>query len=241
MRSRALALARLDREDLQVIDVGSGTGFTTQGIVEFIAPENIDCIDQSPHQMRKARRKKDLKGCRFQLGDAEEIPFPDDYFDRYVSAGSIEYWPEPRRGIAEGYRIIKPGGIALMIGPLRPKNRFARFTADTWMLFPEEEEYDQWFREAGFSDIRKIYVAPNWAMREKYGIAIAGTKPSPGSSPMALPQKKAEDRQERTSLSRGIQLLWRLLIGSIAGFLFIPFALIGYLRYGLYKLLGIKK
>lgn len=25
-------------------------------------------------------------------GDAEDLPFPADSFDRYVSAGSIEYW-----------------------------------------------------------------------------------------------------------------------------------------------------
>ena len=34
-------------------------------------------------------------------GDAEDLPFPTDSFDRYVSAGSIEYWPEPQRGIRE--------------------------------------------------------------------------------------------------------------------------------------------
>ncbi len=34
-------------------------------------------------------------------GDAEELPFRTDSFDRYVSAGSIEYWPEPQRGIRE--------------------------------------------------------------------------------------------------------------------------------------------
>lgn len=37
-------------------------------------------------------------------GDAEDLPFPTDSFDRYVSAGSIEYWPEPQRGIKEAYR-----------------------------------------------------------------------------------------------------------------------------------------
>ena len=41
--------------------------------------------------------------CAFQ-GDAEDLPFPTDSFDRYVSAGSIEYWPEPQRGIKEAYR-----------------------------------------------------------------------------------------------------------------------------------------
>lgn len=49
-------------------------------------------------------------------GDAEDLPFPDDQFDRYVSAGSIEYWPEPQRGICEAYRVLKPGGVACMIG-----------------------------------------------------------------------------------------------------------------------------
>lgn len=37
-------------------------------------------------------------------GDAEDLPFATDSFDRYVSAGSIEYWPEPQRGIKEAYR-----------------------------------------------------------------------------------------------------------------------------------------
>jgi len=71
---------------------------------------------------------------------------------RYVSAGSIEYWPDPQRGIAEAYRVLKPGGIALMIGPLRPQNALGRFLGDTWMLFPEETEYIQWFEAAGFVD-----------------------------------------------------------------------------------------
>ena len=34
-------------------------------------------------------------------GDAEDLPFAPDSFDRYMSAGSIEYWPEPQRGICE--------------------------------------------------------------------------------------------------------------------------------------------
>ena len=34
------------------------------------------------------------------------MPFAADSFDRYVSAGSIEYWPEPQRGIKEAYRLV---------------------------------------------------------------------------------------------------------------------------------------
>lgn len=47
---------------MQVVDVGGGTGFTTLGIVKSITPSNVTLIDQSPHQLEKARQKAGLKG-----------------------------------------------------------------------------------------------------------------------------------------------------------------------------------
>jgi len=38
MRDKALELAQLDEEGITVIDVGSGTGFTTEGIVRHVSP-----------------------------------------------------------------------------------------------------------------------------------------------------------------------------------------------------------
>lgn len=228
MRDEALELGALDSPDLTVIDVGSGTGFTTEGIVQQIPATNVTCVDQSPHQMEKARQKRVLKDCTFQLGDAENIPFPTDQFDRYVSAGSIEYWPNPQQGIAEAYRVIKPGGIALLIGPLEPVNPLGRFIAEVWMLFPKEEEYRYWYQKAGFEDIKIRYVKPHWVEgRGKYGIAIAGRKPKAGKSPAAI--ELAEQPKEPMSVGRWLQLIGRVLIGSLAGFIFIPAALIGYL------------
>lgn len=46
----------------QVADVGGGTGFCTLGIVEHVDPSNVTLIDQSPHQLDKARRKIKLQG-----------------------------------------------------------------------------------------------------------------------------------------------------------------------------------
>ena len=73
-------------------------------------------IDQSPHQLEKARAKPELEGVKILEGDAENLPLESDSADRYVSAGSIEYWPDPRRGVCEAYRVIKPGGRATIIG-----------------------------------------------------------------------------------------------------------------------------
>ncbi len=225
MRDKALTIGDLDAPGITVIDVGSGTGFTTQGIARYVSPARISCVDQSPHQMAKAKAKADLQGCTFQLGDAENIPFPTDHFDRYVSAGSIEYWPHPQRGITEAYRVIKPGGKALMIGPLEPTDAFSRWVANTWMLFPKETEYLRWYEQAGFTDIQKIYVRPHWVRKDRYGIALVGTKPRAGESPIAATAAVAE---VPPTLTQRLFTPWRIVVGSLAGFLFIPMALVGY-------------
>lgn len=231
MRTESLELVQLDRPDLNVVDVGSGTGFTTEGIVEKVKPENVTCMDQSPHQMQGAKAKPSLQGCTFLLGDAENLPFETNQFDRYVSAGSIEYWPNPQQGINESYRVIKPGGIALMIGPLEPEKGLGRFFANTWMLFPKEKEYHRWYENAGFTDIEYRYIRPHWFRRKsEYGIAIAGRKPLEGPivSPNISSEKLIIEQEENMTLGRRLKLIWRVLIGSLAGFVFIPAALVGY-------------
>ena len=40
--------------------MGAGTGFTTLGVVEHVNPENITMLDQSPHQLAKAKAKPAL-------------------------------------------------------------------------------------------------------------------------------------------------------------------------------------
>ncbi len=232
MRDESLVLARLDEDDLSVIDVGAGTGFTTEGIVRHVPAGKVVCLDQSPHQLAHARKKPSLHDCTFLLGDAEQIPYGSHQFDRYVSAGSIEYWPNPQRGIDEAYRVLKPGGRALLIGPLEPETGFARWLANLWMLFPKEEAYFEWFRRAGFEDIEVTYIRPHWIRHDRYGIAIAGTKPAHGQQ-QERPAVEAEAEDAPVGVFRDLLLVARLLVGSLAGFVFIPIALWGYIRSGL--------
>ncbi|WP_168797413.1 methyltransferase domain-containing protein [Neolewinella litorea] len=233
MREKALSIVDWSEGDaLKVLDVGSGTGFTTEGIVRRVPAKNVICLDQSPQQMERAMVKPALVDCRFRLGDAENLPFEDDTFDRYVSAGSIEYWPDPKRGIEEAYRVIKPGGQALLVGPIEPKNPVSRFIANAWMLFPPENDYHLYFHQAGFTDIDWVYVRPHWQENERYGIAIVGTKTKPGASPNARPRRSArslvEAEPEGGWLGRNLLLTGRLILGSTAGFLFIPMALLAH-------------
>jgi MPBQ/MSBQ methyltransferase len=165
------------------------------------------------------------------LGDAETLPFGDDAFDRYVSAGSIEYWPDPQRGIAEAYRVLRPGGVGVVIGPVRPAGRLARALADLWMLFPELDEYRAWFERAGFADVTLHPVAPDWYRdrRVPYAVAVSGVKPRPGPSELALAPPAEDVRAPLPPLAR-VRVAARFAAGSLAGAAFIPIALAMTLR-----------
>jgi len=91
MRDDALEPADLSHPDMRVVDVGGGTGFTTLGIVKTVKAKNVTILDQSPHQLAKAKQKEPLKECKIVEGDAEDLPFPTDYADRYVSAGRYPF------------------------------------------------------------------------------------------------------------------------------------------------------
>jgi MPBQ/MSBQ methyltransferase len=224
MRAQALDEARLS-PGLTVLDAGAGTGFTTEGIVAHVDPAQVTMLDQSPHQLARSRAKPALDACARVLGDAEALPFEDDHFDRYVSAGSIEYWPDPLRGIAEAYRVTRPGGVALVIGPVRPANPVARWLAETWMLFPAAEEYTGWMRAAGFTDVQVRELAPDWYRdtRAPYALAVSGVKPAPGPSPAA----GAAVIEEPVG---ALRFAGRFLAGSAAGAAFIPIAAVLALR-----------
>ena len=223
MRDAALEVARLE-PGVTVVDVGAGTGFTTEGIVGHVPPAAVTMLDQSPHQLARARRKPALAQVTKTQGDAEALPFADDAFDRYVSAGSIEYWPDPQRAICEAYRVVRPGGVATIIGPLPSANRIVRALQEAWMLFPTEREYRDWFAAAGFEDIAVTHHAPAWYRgREPYALAIAGVVPAAGASPLAPSLGAPSERlTEAMSLRRRLSFAGRFVLGSAAGFVFVP-------------------
>ncbi|KAB2092582.1 hypothetical protein ES319_A02G039500v1 [Gossypium barbadense] len=205
MRDEGLEPADLYSRNMTVVDVGGGTGhltgFTTLGIVKHVDAKNVTILDQSPHQLAKAKQKEPLKECKIIEGDAEDLPFPTDYADRYVSAGSIEYWPDPQRGIKEAYRVLKIGGKACVIGP---------------------EEYIEWFEKAGFKDVKLKRIGPKWYRGVRrhgliMGCSVTGVKPLSGDSPLKL-GPKAEDVKKPVN---PFVFLFRFIIGAIAATYFV--------------------
>ncbi|KAG0580268.1 hypothetical protein KC19_4G161700 [Ceratodon purpureus] len=222
MREDALEPADLNDPNLVVVDVGGGTGFTTLGVVKTVDAKNVTILDQSPHQLAKAKEKAPLKDCKIIEGDAEDLPFETDYADRYVSAGSIEYWPDPQRGITEAYRVLKKGGKACLIGPVHPTFWLSRFFADVWMLFPTEDEYMDWFTKAGFTDVKIKRIGPSWYRGVRrhgliMGCSVTGVKAESGESPLKLGPKAEDVKGPWNPFS----FVYRFLVGVIASLYYV--------------------
>jgi demethylmenaquinone methyltransferase/2-methoxy-6-polyprenyl-1,4-benzoquinol methylase len=151
MRDQAIEWFGVESDDT-VLDVGCGTGFATEGLLEHT--DDVFGLDQSAHQLEKAFGKFGTRGrVRFTRGDAERLPFAADSFDAYWSSGSIEYWPNPIAALEEARRVTKPGGPVLIVGPDYPNSTVFRKLADAIMLFYDEAEADRMFAEAGFETV----------------------------------------------------------------------------------------
>jgi len=51
---------------------------------------------------------------RFIVSDVRKIGFANDYFDYLYSMGTVEHSPQYRTAVAECYRVLKPGGRAII-------------------------------------------------------------------------------------------------------------------------------
>jgi ubiquinone/menaquinone biosynthesis C-methylase UbiE len=105
------------------------------------------------------------------VGKAENLPLPDRSVDLVVSRGSIFFWDDPAKGIAEVYRVLRPGGEA-MIGGGRGKHypEWARreFSRRHGNMDPNSEStkrfrrlrnpdtFRQWAEKAGVPDFQVV-------------------------------------------------------------------------------------
>ncbi|WP_254765896.1 methyltransferase domain-containing protein [Salinilacihabitans rarus] len=174
MRADALSMLEFDDAEM-VLDVGCGTGFATEGLLEHV--DTVYAIDQSEHQLEQAYAKFGKRGpVHFHRGDAERLPFASNTFDVVWSSGSIEYWPNPILALREFRRVLEPGGQVLVVGPNYPDNPITQRLADAIMLFYDEYEADRMFKTAGFEEVRHKFMGPSY----EPDVAITTVARAPG-------------------------------------------------------------
>ncbi len=93
-----------------VLEVGGGPGELAERMQQELGV-NVAFVDLSPRMVELAR----ARGVDAQVGDIEELPFPDGTFDTVVAAWMLYHVPDIDRGLAEVARVLRPGGALIAV------------------------------------------------------------------------------------------------------------------------------
>ena len=113
---RNLRLLPEDMSGLKAIELGCGTAYVSAWLARRGA--DVVGIDNSEKQLATARRlaAKHALPLTLHHGNAEVVPYPDEFFDFAISEYGAAIWCDPRIWIPEAKRILRPGGELIFLG-----------------------------------------------------------------------------------------------------------------------------
>ncbi len=101
-----------------ILDIGTGPGWLLEKLHQASSKFEISGLDISATMAAKAKKNMRAAGLsdliEVKTGDAADIPLADASFNAVVSTGSVHHWKDPTRALNEIYRVLKPGGQALL-------------------------------------------------------------------------------------------------------------------------------
>ena len=183
-RKKVLKLVASKKPE-RILDIATGTGDLAILMAQTGATEIIGA-DISEGMMEVGRKKLKEKKLddRIQLvyGDSENLPFEDNHFDAITVAFGIRNFETLEKGLAEILRVLKPGGIFViletsvptkfpykqgykfytkymlpLVGRLFSKDRSAyAYLCESASVFPHGEALNNILRKIGFIEVKNM-------------------------------------------------------------------------------------
>jgi len=99
----------------RVLEIGCGNG--ADGVLFASHGAHYTGVDLTPQAVAATRRHFAAEGLngQFRLENAERLSFADDSFDIVYSYGVLHHTPAPDRAVREVHRVLKQGGVALIM------------------------------------------------------------------------------------------------------------------------------
>jgi len=161
LRQITVNLAQVKSGDC-VLEVGCGTGTLTLAAKRKAGQSGkVFGIDIIPEMIEISQRKTTQAklDVAFQLGNIDNIPFPENHFDVVICSFMIFHMSEKvrHRGIAEIYRVLKPQGRLMVLDlalPTRPVSRAIAKILLGFMLRHDLKELLPMMESYGFTRIQ---------------------------------------------------------------------------------------
>jgi len=124
-RKRAVRVLRSSRP-LTILDIATGTADFAIAAAA-LKPHKIIGIDLSEEMLETGRKKVSKKGLSEMInlmqGDSESLPFGDNFFDAAIVGFGVRNFENPGRGLSEILRVLKPGGMFIVLEFSRPESK----------------------------------------------------------------------------------------------------------------------
>lgn len=108
-----VALASLQPGEV-VLDIGSGAGLDAFLAARKVGPTGraigLDMTEAMIRRASQAAEQAGFSNVEFRLGDAEEMPLPDESVDVIISNCVINLSGDKDRVLREAFRVLRPGG-----------------------------------------------------------------------------------------------------------------------------------
>jgi SAM-dependent methyltransferase len=113
----------------KILDIGCGP----RGSLEW-ATMAAERVGLDPLVDRYRALGIDHHSTHYVKASAEEIPYPDDYFDVVSSINSLDHVDDVDAAIREMIRVLAPGGLIVLVVEIHPKPTIAEPHALPWNL-----------------------------------------------------------------------------------------------------------
>jgi len=105
------------RSGEHVLDVGTGPGLLARDMAQIVGESGrVDGIDSADAMVALAgARCGEIPQIHISSGDAQKLTYPEASFDAVVCTQVLLYVPRVQTALNEMYRVLKPGGRAVII------------------------------------------------------------------------------------------------------------------------------
>ena len=146
-----------EKENLKILEIGCGPGALAGALHRWYPNAEVTAIDRDSEFVRFSREHE--KEIEFKEGDATDLPFEDNTFDVTIS-NTVSEHIEPSQFYGEQLRVLKPGGICLVLSSRKGIN-----LTPSCITFNEYEQ-QFWKKAEQHDDSMEKYSVCKYPMNE---------------------------------------------------------------------------